>query len=1176
VKTLRQYEDELITNVNAITLLGQLGYDETDLAALRTALRPFFAPSPQAGLRTVGDRYPLAFALYLILEGLYHYTGGDYWSSPREAIGLNTYALREHAGSLFRIALRAHDLPTFEQLGGHVNVTPILAHGGIPNYCLDDYFDLLDRVARRDTVVDVPTLMDEWAAGGVGHNIDKPAQRFLLYGGDMAEEFVGRCLALWLEPDVDPLSLDLPQRVLDRYESWRDARGPRAGGRRAVHLSRPRLTFDPYGEGVALILPPIRCAPDQAPTAVTWLIEAGQRQRKEETDCRRLNDGVEFAAYAPVVNVQTIAPDYRITALADDRPIQSWTLRGPDAPPLLAFDPDTGELLLDRHAAGESQSDYWLSPGERWLIFPRGWSAAPNGARKLVELPELDGEWSRFTVETWRLEPDGRLELNAPGGEGAAFRARNDPPPARPVLDDPALIAPGAHERFALYNGRPPTLCIPPGRTEHQPAKWRIEIVPTGPADPPASRAYRLSDLAQHCIIVDGNLLLSLDAPQLLGRAPFGEFQIRLRGPYGRKAVFDVRFAPGLRFEDYPRLSLSTDDAPTRFRISHAAGFELLPDDSGIEVAPIVAAHPDEPAYDVTIAPEKTRVPLVLRGPHGAMAFDLPVYRARLGLVEPERPDAFRWSTTPLRLHPATLDAPHTAMIRVDLPLPPGEPPRRAGWRLVDRSGRPLREQPPRPVMRHPQTNLVEWLDAFHHEGSTAVLQLVVIDDAAGTETVIDAARLLPTLELGHVETVWQINDSGGRLSLHWETAALVRNRQLRLWPEDRPWATSPIIVPVPDEADDWAEWNLTADRLPPGDYLAEMVIDDPWDPSQPNRPTPGAANTFLLRPDDAVAALADALARATHDRMTADEALSWVLWLARTRFDNTVARFNIILWRERSSLSTTQLTLWADAARAIDEGSAYQIAQKALYENGFLDRLQSLSAEERSAYLAHLPDTLEADTYHALLPLATGEPRHKCLAALCRVGDEVAFRVLLADAPADHTADRALWCESAVKLLLLSPQQAIDFLCETDSDTAAELLYLLLSRFHCEYVVIKGTELETNAGIVRVTGIKRLDTKTDAAFHRIGDDTSYLLGRLWPETSDLPLEINPAQQTIRILKSPVYSCQFSGRPQCDNVFATRKELKLHHRRVHKMDDSRAEEKNLLTLALTHLSIRHE
>ena len=1146
--TLGQYEAELAAAISSVTLLGQLRYDAADLEQLRRALGPLFAGSVPNGLDEAGRRYPLTFALYLVLEGLYHYIGGDYWSGPRETLGV-TSSYTSRAGDKFRGALRGAGLPTFENLGGHINVAPILAHGGIPNYCLKDFFDLLNWAARHRPAVDVPTLMDEWAAEGFRVNLDKPAQRFLLHGGDMAEEFVERCLAL-LGEDADPESLDLPLRVLEQYDAWRTEHPTREKGRSDYRLTRPRLICDPYGESIAIILPPVFFATGQAPAGLVWQIDAGERRCEEATWRRQLGQETEFSPRNPVVNILTVAPTYTVAVAAGDAPLQSWTLPGPADPPLLAFDADSGELLGDSRR--DNKAEYWITPGERHLVFPRGWSARPDErARKRIE--QLDGEegdWSAFAVETWTLEPDGRVELLGPDGQCATFCARNDPPPARPWLDGEPLIAPGVDERYALYAGRPPLLRIPPGRGAHDPTKWHIRITPIDAADPPTLRASSLADLPQHCVMLDGDVLLSLDAPELLGPVPIGEFHIHLRGPYTRKAEFHVRFAPGLSFDQDPPLYLALDDAPTRFRIGHAAGFELraLTSDTIFAPATPVSAGPAAATSGtLVVAPERTRVPLRLEAkplsgtlaPAPAVEFELPVHRLRFGLAEPERPDDFRWATTPLRLHPAALDAPHSVLLRADLPPLPGAPPLPVGWRLAALDGRVLRKTPPRPASRHPQTGLAEWLDTFHHdhEGDAALLQLVVID---GAETVIDVVRLLPTLELGRVMTEWAVDETGSKLSLVWKAAAPIRNRQARLWPVDRPWVTAPVILPVPDEASDFAEWSLPPQALLPGEYLAEMIVHDPWDISAPVRPAPGAPNTFVLQPDDMGGALDAALTRARHDELPADEALAWVLCMARTGLDGSLARLNITLKRERGSLGMAQFVLWADAVRALDPDQSYRLVLSIFFEEERIARLGELAADDRRAWLAHLPAGLEPSVYRALLPLADGEARRVCIRQLCAIGDEAGFLALL-----EEVNGATMSIESTIEIMMPVSQAAADFLFTQSGTVATSLLGTLLKRKHNKRIIGKGTDLKTNVGYIQVTSIRDTVTNSYVDFCYIDSECHQILGKLWPTTSRLPVSIDQRSRIIQLLTSPVHKCQIGG---CDYVYRTVAELNQHYK----------------------------
>ncbi|MCA9867595.1 MAG: hypothetical protein KC410_14000 [Anaerolineales bacterium] len=1177
MKTLAQYESELSSIVPSITLLGQLSYDQAHLLELRAALGPLFADSPAEGLKDIRRRYPLTFALYLVLEALYTYEGGDYWTGPRQALGLSGPHTAD-AGQAFRDVLRRERLPTFEHLGGHVHITPILAHAGIPTYCLDDFFDLLDRVDRRNALIDVPTLLADWAGDRFPVIIDRPAQRFLLYGGDLAEEFVERCLELWREGGHDAETLDLPDRVLDAYDRWRARHPPRGRVEPDVRLpAAPKLTFDPYGEGVAILLPPVVYAAARAPDSLTWRIDAGDRQRVETTYRRRLGHETEFVARAAVVNVLTVAPTYRVSALAGDTLLKSWTLDGPGVLPLLAFDAATGEVLADRQR--ENTEAYWITPGERQLVYPLHCEVDPQAARKLIELPSSGGDWASFACETWLLEPDGRLDLTLADGRHVAFRARNDPPPPRPTLDGQPLLAAGIHERFALYNGRPPDLRIPPGRAGHQPERWRIAITPIGAADPPTPRDYAF-DALRHRYIIEGDLILPFDAPELLGAAPFGEFHVRLRGPYGRKADFDLRFAPGLRFQGYPRLHTATDGSPSTWRIIHPAGYDLTSPKTGVIVGPPEAAGAGFVARALSLAPDLTRAPLRLEtgfaganpdaGPDSrpALDFDLPVYRLRFGLLEPERPDDFRWSTTPLRLHPEALEDRHAALLRIELPPPPGVPELAVGWRLVDPDGRVLRHSPLRHAGRHPQTGLIEWLDAFRDAGRVAALELLLGDGVMDEEQAVTLAHLLPTLELGQVAATWQSDDDGDHLSVIWEAAQPARRRRLRLWPVDRPWASEPFVLEVADDATDCIEWRLPPGRLPAGDYLAEMVVFDPWDAAAAERPAPGAPHTFPLRPDDMAAALEAALARARRDELPAAEALAWVLYMARTDCGGSLARFNITLRRERSALTMAQLVQWADAVRALGDESAYRIVQLGLFDGQFLGRLAQLPEETRRAYLAHLPDGLQVTVYQALLPIATGEPRRRCLQALCRAGDETGLRTLLGD-----VAQGTVTIGAAVAALLPAARAAADFLFAAGGPTATELLVALLNRAPDERFIAKDNYLRTNAGPMRVTGIRNALTSEWIDICPNNGDPYRVVGRLWADHpgSELLVQIDLNNRTIRFLKGPVYHCRFTGQPACDHVFISPPALRRHYKQAHKMDFSEIKGENVLTIDLTQL-----
>ena len=245
----------------------------------------------------------------------------------------------------------------------------------------------------------------------------------------------------------------------------------------------------------------------------------------------------------------------------------------------------------------------------------------------------------------------------------------------------------------------------------------------------------------------------------------------------------------------------------------------------------------------------------------------------------------------------------------------------------------------------------------------------------------------------------------------------------------------------------------------------------------------------------------------------------------------------------------------------------AYRIAQKALFEGSRIVELIKQPDDLRAAYLGHLPGGLDAAVYGVLLRIAAGEPRRLCLENLCRMGDKVGLQALL-----DDFRLKRIRTHEAVEFLSPIARQATDYLYADGGQTANELLRALLIFKPDDRFITKGDSLWTNVGRVRVTGIRNSQTQDPVDICFKNGEHFLLQGRLWPGDSDLPVQIDLQNQTVQILKSPVYPCRYSGNPQCDYVYANPGELKRHYRQKHKMDSSDIERKFVLILSLTYLS----
>lgn len=148
---LTQCEHKLSKEAQNVSLLGEIPLSPEDLDHLGTLIRQAISPDISGGTRFLERKAPTCLACYLVGMGIVGYRDGDYWSAVRESTGLVEDPSWERKwGGIFVNFLKTNDLPRFEIEGGLTYVTPILAHGGIPNSCLNEFFErvLLPMVQR--------------------------------------------------------------------------------------------------------------------------------------------------------------------------------------------------------------------------------------------------------------------------------------------------------------------------------------------------------------------------------------------------------------------------------------------------------------------------------------------------------------------------------------------------------------------------------------------------------------------------------------------------------------------------------------------------------------------------------------------------------------------------------------------------------------------------------------------------------------------------------------------------------------------------------------------------------------------------------------------------------------------------------------------------------------------
>ena len=288
---------------------------------------------------------PALSAVITTATGIYKYNGGDLWGAfPAFA----SVSARVKWGKQFKRFIEQHEtLESFQNLEGHKYVAPILAHGGIPQYCLFDFFTLLIRCGD-------PEQPGSEFINNIGSettsltNIDEPVKRFLLYGGEVAEEFVSRCLSLWLshESGKDEGTHGLPKRVVDAFSEWYKAQTPSQHSRRQ-RFPKPQIKISPWDLWVYLYLP--RCD---------------------------LHPGIEQSDFWETIDRKwAVSRDHNVSLPLRDK----WTvkcnehevvLKGvSDTAPVMFFDPDTRKVI--------SNPEVRRLPEYLWAVIEKSHNISP-------------------------------------------------------------------------------------------------------------------------------------------------------------------------------------------------------------------------------------------------------------------------------------------------------------------------------------------------------------------------------------------------------------------------------------------------------------------------------------------------------------------------------------------------------------------------------------------------------------------------------------------------------------------------------------------------------------------------------------------------------------------------------------------------------------------------------
>ncbi|MFY9312470.1 MAG: hypothetical protein WBJ82_09345 [Tepidanaerobacteraceae bacterium] len=141
MKNLREWEKHLASLVKNVELLGDIELTLEEFKELTQELKEFTKEYSYISLKNYA---PLSLAVFLVRIGIEEYSEGNYWSAVQQTLGLpiDDPRWQRTFGDSFLNTLDEFAFPKFDKAGLKY-VTPILAHGRVPNNYLENYFDVI-------------------------------------------------------------------------------------------------------------------------------------------------------------------------------------------------------------------------------------------------------------------------------------------------------------------------------------------------------------------------------------------------------------------------------------------------------------------------------------------------------------------------------------------------------------------------------------------------------------------------------------------------------------------------------------------------------------------------------------------------------------------------------------------------------------------------------------------------------------------------------------------------------------------------------------------------------------------------------------------------------------------------------------------------------------------------
>jgi hypothetical protein len=847
VDSLETWEQSLSPKLRRVELIGEIPLSPEQCAEIGNLLGERLQSwRPQDAIAMIDSLYSATFVCFLVGQGVFGYDTGDYWSAVEHALGMRLDgAWKGRLGQLLEKILKRRQLPLFPEMRESAAryMSLILAHGGIPTYCLRDYFLLVIKPSLRPIYAQYPpdARLDEVLSHYMG---DRPVKYFLENGGNVALDFYVRSCELmqeWLTTSELPSAetVGLPEHVVTFFGRWApEALKSRVRERDSnERLQRPELIADPWGSGLVLRLPSQR-ATAANDTSATWTVEPLNRIIPVHIRFGKTTE-YELAIRAPQLS-------YTVSFTQGEKTTK-WAVEGYRRDePIMVFQPGSGRWQPR------------LTSQELWVFFSQTSTLSPSEGEAILaeELPDFQGGWRG---QGWDLTQAQSLLLQHPERHDIhlGVRAREAMKPS--LSHESQFLSSGINGQISIYVGHPPNVRIPLTSSRSSDSaeleRWAVAIRQLDHNAQPIR--ISVSEINQAALSIRDNLVeINLADPGLLGPAPFGTYSIKVSGPMGRDAHFVIGCLPELQTYGIdnilvPEAQKGPLEAVIQIELSSSEYVELVEESRRLSMRQI---HPGK--FEIRVPGDTHQIQLsTVRALDSEVEQRVPLTltlrRLKWRLVggEVSSPD---WTGQTIRM-PLTslLDEPNAALL-IDIPGV-SVSQTQLNIRLLNVQREVIVTVP---IRRNQRATCWRFEPASLHDTlrsqQSPILRFELV--ITGLENNLEPVHL-PVLDvtrdliIDRLQAYWQKADNGRHLRVTWREEKPVRSRVLQFWPVWQPWKR-PIEMLVPDSAQGEAEFFLPDDQIVSGHYRLIIAANNPWATAESaGFPPDSDSNTFDLRP---------------------------------------------------------------------------------------------------------------------------------------------------------------------------------------------------------------------------------------------------------------------------------------------------------------------------------------